>query len=373
MKRIGLITIHRVLNYGTAWQVYSTVELLKRNGMDVKVIDYIPEHLKIAKTKDFLFEINPIYEKSWKKIPYLILRVPTRYLEKKAFDRFINTQIPLTKKKYYRNEELVELRDAFDFFVTGSDQVWNYEEELQTTVDKAYLLGFIDNGLKKKLAFSASFGRSIFSQRVLNEIAPYIMDYSAISVREPSGLNILSKIGYVNAIHSFDPTLILGKEELSRLRSKRMVKEKYILIYALSPNILVEKMAKYIGEKKNLKIVKLCNTLEKQPYIDKYFRFRSPEDFLSLFYYADYIVTNSFHGTAFSVNFEKQFSVIAADKFETRMVEFLESINMINRLVTSNKIFKNQLEIVDFKEAKAIIERNKQEMKAFLQKYLKDE
>lgn len=153
MKKIGLITIHRVLNYGTVWQVYSTVQLLQTYCKNVTVIDYIPERLKIAKTGDFLLEVNPAYEKSWKKVPYLILRVPTRFLEKKAFDRFINTRIPLTEKKFFRSEDLVEIADDFDIFVTGSDQVWNYEEELQTSVDNAYLLGFIDGGGKRKSRF----------------------------------------------------------------------------------------------------------------------------------------------------------------------------------------------------------------------------
>ena len=130
MKKIGLITIHRVLNYGTAWQVYSTVQLLQAYNKNVTVIDYIPKRLKIARMRDFLFEVNPAYKRSWKLIPYLFLRVPTRFLEKRVFDRFINTRIPLTKKKFFLSEELTELNDDFDIFVTGSDQVWNYEEEL---------------------------------------------------------------------------------------------------------------------------------------------------------------------------------------------------------------------------------------------------
>ena len=106
MNKIGIITIHRVLNYGTAWQVYSTVQLLRKYCRDVTVIDYIPSRLKIAKTKDFLFEVNPAYRNSWKKILYLALKIPTRFLEKRAFDQFINKQIPLTKKKFFEADDL---------------------------------------------------------------------------------------------------------------------------------------------------------------------------------------------------------------------------------------------------------------------------
>ena len=341
MKKIGLITIHRVLNYGTAWQVYSTVQLLQAYNKNVTVIDYIPKRLKIARMRDFLFEVNPAYKRSWKLIPYLFLRVPTRFLEKRVFDRFINTRIPLTKKKVFLSEELTELNDDFDIFVTGSDQVWNYEEELQSSVDKAYLLAFIEKGTKKKIAFSASFGRDKFPRKILNEITPYIMDYSAISVRETAGLEILKEIGYLNGIHSFDPTIVLGGEHLLKLASKRLFKYPYVFIYALSPNPLVDELAQYIAKQKGIKIIKLCNTLEKKTYIDKYFRFRRPEDFLSLIYYADYVVTNSFHGTAFSVNFEKQFSVITSDKFETRMIDFLKKPDLEDRLVGSNVDFEN--------------------------------
>ena len=112
----------------------------------------------------------------------------------------------------------------------------------------------------------------------------------------------------------------------------------------------------------------MCNTLEKKSYIDKYFRFRRPEDFLSLFYNADYIVTNSFHGTAFSVNFEKQFSVIAADKFETRMVDFLKSVKLEKRLIVKEKDFQEQLEIIQFDESRKIIKNNRQKMENFLKK-----
>ncbi|MCF7630678.1 polysaccharide pyruvyl transferase family protein [[Ruminococcus] lactaris] len=368
-NKIGLITIHRVLNYGTAWQVYSTVQILKKYCKDVTVIDYIPNRLKIAKTKDFLFEVNPIYRNSWKKIPYLALKIPTRILEKRGFDRFISKRIPLTKKKFFDVDDLKEIRNDFDIFVTGSDQVWNYEEELQSTIDKAYLLGFFECGEQnKKIAFSASFGRNSFNDKIMRDIEPYIRDYSAISVREESGLDILSQIGYKNAVHSLDPTLILGKDNLIDLASKKLVKGKYVLIYALSPNPLVDKMAQFVAKEKGLKIIKLCNTLEKKSYIDKYFRFRRPEDFLSLFYNADYIVTNSFHGTAFSVNFEKQFSVIAADKFETRMVDFLKSVKLEKRLIVKEKDFQEQLEIIQFDESRKIIKNNRQKMENFLKK-----
>ena len=367
MNKIGIITIHRVLNYGTAWQVYSTVQLLRKYCRDVTVIDYIPSRLKIAKTKDFLFEVNPAYRNSWKKILYLALKIPTRFLEKRAFDQFINKQIPLTKKKFFEADDLKEIRNDFNIFVTGSDQVWNYEEEIQSTIDKVYLLGFVECGeIDKKIAFSASFGRDKFSSEIIQDIAPYIKDYSAISVREVSGLNILGQIGYANAVHSLDPTLIYGKDNLISLASKRLVKSKYVLIYALSPNPLVDKMAQYIAKKKDLKIVKLCNTLEKMSYIDKYFRFRKPEDFLSLFYHADYVVTNSFHGTAFSVNFEKQFSVIAADKFETKMLDFLESVNLKSRLLTLERDFEKQLKFIDFEESRKIINDNREKMEEFL-------
>lgn len=367
--KVGIITIHRVLNYGTAWQVYSSVKLLQSLGFDVEVIDYIPERLKIANLKNFLFEVNPKYNNFLKKIIYLIVKIPTRLKEYLVFNNFIDNNIPLSGKKYYRLNEMFALEDEYDIFFTGSDQVWNYEEELQDTIDKVYFLGFISKE-KRKFALSASFGRKSFSCDVLNDMGPLLNQYEGITVREKSGIDILSKLEYKDAIHSFDPTLLVDKSILISNASKRLYKEKYLLVYALSPNELIDKVAIYVANKLNIKILKLTNTLEHSDYVDKYFRFRKPEDFLSLFKFSEFIVTNSFHGTAFAVNFNKNFYTICAHKFEEREIDFLNSVGLLDRLINSIESIYNQNLEINFTDVNNIIDDNRKKVFSYLEEKL---
>jgi len=181
------------------------------------------------------------------------------------------------------------------------------------------------------------------------------------------------KKSYQNGVWLIDPTLQLSKSEWLKLASKRLVKKRYLILMLLyQEDNEATNYARWIAEKRGLKLVKICWEIKKDPRIDIMFTHRCPQDFLSLFANADFVVTNSFHGLAFAINFNKQFIVVPRNEFNSRITNLLELVGLKNRLIISTE----QLSIIDdeinFENANRIIKFERERAKKFILKNVKD-
>ena len=221
---------------------------------------------------------------------------------------------------------------------------------------------------RKKVAFVSSFGKSKLDLEEVEKTKEYLKEYNKISVREDSAVCILNDLGY-SSISLIDPTLQVTKQEWLEISSKRLIKERYLILMLLyNEDNGATEYARKIADEKNLKLVKISWELLKPKMIDKLMTHRTPQDFLSLFYYAEFVVTNSFHGLAFSINFNKQFIVVPRNEFNTRIESLLRLVNLEGRLISDAERLSDVIDVtIDYKEVEQILSKEREKSKLFIE------
>lgn len=349
--KVGFITMHRVDNYGAVLQTYALSKTLIDKGFEPYVIDYVPERCKLTYQ---LKTVRSDRNKSlFHKVFYIVVSAPIRLFIFYRFNSFIKRYVQLTNKKYKTLQELKQIGGKFDIYMTGSDQVWN--SGFSGEIDPAFLLGFVDKNMKK-VSYAASFGKSSLAKEEKPKMKEYLSQYSYVTVRENEGVEILEDLG-LEGKQVLDPTLLLNREQWSEIAGKPILEEKYVLIYQLNPNKEVIECAKKLAEKYGLKIVKFGRDIKKQEGVNINFAFSKPENFVNLILNAQFVVTDSFHGTAFSLNLNTQVYVVYPPKFSGRLQSILELTNLTNRIYKG----KIDLEEIDFVKVNKIFDKCREE------------
>lgn len=328
--KVSLITLHRVFNYGSVLQTYATQKVFENVGCDIEVVDYITEQ----RTNKRLFGGVPegFCGGLVKKAAYILLKSLSVLIKKKTFGGFVKKNCNLTSRKYITADDLKNDPPKADIYVTGSDQVWN--SKYNEGVDAGFFLEYAPKD-KKAVAFVSSFGKTSLDDDEIELTKEYLKKYSLISVRENAAMNILNDLGY-SSVQLIDPTLQITRDEWGKVASKRLISEKYLVLMLLyNEDNGATEYARKIADEKGLKLVKLSWELFRPKEVDKLMTHRSPEDFLSLFMNADFVVTNSFHGLAFSINFNRQFVIVPRNEFNSRLQSLLELTGLEDRMVTS--------------------------------------
>ena len=331
-KKVGIITLHRVTNYGSVLQAYALQEKIKEIGYDVQIIDYRPSRAKMSNMLKGLKDKNNLLKKSI--IIRTIVRaimLPSYILRFRTFKKFLNKYLNLTGEYYVEEEDFTNSNNlSFDIYCTGSDQVWN--SEWNGKIDKPLFLSFVSDN-NKKIAYAASFGKKKLDSWEMEETKKLLDRYDYISVRELDGLNILKELGIKNAKCVLDPTLLLNGDEWRKLSSNKFKKEEYILVYNLNRNKRIHDYAVRLSKKTGCKIKYITYQIHDFYKKGHMYCNTSVENYLSLIDNAKYIVTDSFHGVAFSINFNKNFIVIYPDKFSSRLESILNLTKLTNRVV----------------------------------------
>lgn len=326
--KIGIFTFHCAVNYGAVLQTYCLQEVLKAMGHEVYVIDYRPEYL-LKPYRTFLFD--PHYYGSFfskcKGFFRSCLVVPIRWRRNYVFSKFINHHLNLY------NLDLNDVSNDFDVFVFGSDQIWN--PRLTGGFDPIYLGDFPAARGKKLVAYAASAGcNSNLSKGNIDYFLSRIKYFDKIWVREKSLSDYLKKI-YRNVETVVDPVLLAGKPVLDQLISqneKRCFKKKFLLLFQLNRNEAIARYAMAKAKEKQLDFVELATMCESL-FNRKMKQTLSIEGLLCYFKDASYVITSSFHGTAISVLYQKQFSTISIDKsVDERSSCLLKSLGLIDRM-----------------------------------------
>lgn len=361
--KICTLTIHFGVNHGSALQAYALFEYLTQYGHDVRIIDYIPGRYNawnIIKSKKYPFLI---------KLAYYLITSPNRIYKRRIFEKFLFENIKLTKR-YNNQEELMNIPPIADAYIAGSDQIWN--KEYNGEGEYSYFFPFVKDN-KKKIAYAASFGRSGIDKKEQEEVTPFLKKFEHISVREDSGLNILEKCGINQGIVTLDPTLLLTKENWREFSSSINIKNEYLLIYVMDHKY--EKLIQYgeqIAGKLGLKIYVICFKKIKDKRIDICFANINPKEFLYLFDKASYVISNSYHGVLFSINFEKQFTAVAKEKYNTRIESILKLMKLENRFVYGDFSIEKALERIDYGNVNVYFNNERRKSAEFLNNALRD-
>lgn len=364
--KIKTITCHDVYNSGASLQAYALMKYLEEQGNEVEIIDYKPDYLNnhyklsvIANTK---------YEKNLMlKMIYLILKFPKRVLDlrtKKKYDEFRENYLKITKNRYISNNELKNNLPDADIFICGSDQIWN--SKFNNGKDPAFYLDFVPKE-KVKVAYAASFATDSIDEEVKEITKERISKLDYVGVREISALDILNTLGIKNGVQVLDPVFLLNKFEWEKLTYEINSNEKYIFVYDFDGNELIREVSLKLAKEKNLKIY----TVFKSDYSDKVIKNMGPIDFISYIKNAEFVISNSFHGTAFSIIFEKQFAVVnRKEEINTRMRDLLNILNINDRLIGKKDDFDNIVKRVNYNEVNKHLKEKIKLSKSYLDRVL---
>lgn len=288
-------------------------------------------------------------------------------VNRRVFNRFVRKYIHLSEKSYFSFNELRAEEFKADLYLTGSDQVWN--SFYNVGVDPAFYLSFVkEKG--RKVSFAASFGRGELPSAEAKEIRPYLSEYQLVSVREQSAVGVMERMGMRAPERLLDPTLLLSGEEWKIMFPPRQHDGKYVLVYQMKPMPQLFTIARRIAEKIGAEVWFLSAGMKIRKDCDKTVLFKSPEEFVPFISQAAFVVTNSFHGTAFSINLHRPFVSLVPDEFGTRITGLLDTVGLADRMYDEKANIDNYLRDIDYKRVERILSAERQKADDFIEKAL---
>ena len=344
MKKIGTLTFNRAINYGAVLQAFALKKKLEAYNEDVEVINYFQPH------------VESVYSCKGKRgfIRYLFFNRRNRKFRK--FNKEISSE------KIYDKESIKQAN--YDKIIVGSDQVWNY---FCSGGDETFLL---PNIRAKKYSYAASFGVGELSENQIGVFKENLSQFNYLSVREKTGQDICKNQLGLSADVVLDPTLLLIKEEWKECFNIKNNNKKYILVLAFDYNENLVALAKYISKLKGLPIYNISVKV-KDFFGNKVIKNAGPKEWVDLFYNATYIVTDSFHATAFSINFNKQFYSFAINNKASRIVDLLNMLGISERLNPDLDNLDLSKEI-DYRLVNEKLDEERKKSVAFIDKIMND-
>ena len=335
-------------NYGAVLQTYALAKKVEDLGIETEVYKYNDD-------KRFTYGCS-----FTKKIIHTVWQYAKDALSlwqrKIGFSKFRKNNIPFTKERYHDNTQLRKAPQNYDVYISGSDQIWNPDMFLY---DTSYFFDFLPDGCRR-ISYASSFGKGSFNGNYKEKCGDLLSKYDSISVREESGVSIVKELCGKEAECVLDPTMLLTREEWNVIADKAKNKAKSfkgILCYIMPGDTKVVsaivKTAKDLSEKKGLPIMYLGI---KEYDVFKYGIknsdiFASPMDFVAYFKNAEYVVTNSFHGTAFSLIYGKKFYIPINDSLpkekalHERITSIVKQMDAENALLYISNTETKEIEV----------------------------
>lgn len=323
---IKTLTCHDVYNAGASLQAYALSTYLRQLGHNVQIIDYKPDYL----SRHFSLSTigNEKYNRPFIREAYLLAKLPQRLrakygLRKRRFDGFRKDYLSLTHR-YHSIDELRENPPMADVYFAGSDQIWN--TLFPNGRDPAFYLDFAPNG-KIKASYAASFATEDVEDSWKPQITKWLQSLDYVSVRESSGIQIAKSLGISDAVQVVDPVFLLSIEDWRAIAADASA-SLYVLVYDFDRNPQIQAEARRLAAQYGLSII----ALQKLPYADYCMTDTGPREFISLVAGAAYVVSNSFHATAFSLIFQRPFMVYDRhENINTRMRDLMRVVGLSHR------------------------------------------
>lgn len=324
--KVGILTYHSAHNYGAVLQCYALQEYLKSLGHEVVVVDYRPKyfHYGLFVWYNWL-SANPV-----KMVKKLMFQCKIFKTQKKRIDAFVSF---IRKRLNLMSLNLNASQDDIDCFVFGSDQIWGKHKGL---FDPIYFGDFKAAKGHKLISYAASASLKSLTADEMKKVSNWLKSFSAIMVREQSLQSLLSPLTEKNVSIVIDPTLLLSSTQWNNIAVPPGKERPYLLIYQMRSNLLVYQISKAMADKHGLQIVELVTSIDdvNRPY--KTVNTASPEEFVGWLCDASFVVTNSFHGTAFSLIYKKKFVSVKQNEIsDLRISSLLTIANVRNRFIGS--------------------------------------
>lgn len=351
--KIGIVTFHRAVNYGSILQAYALSRFLEDSAGNgcVEIIDY---QNRAQKNIYRLFEYPRNIKAILRNFHSLVNILPLKRKYEKFYS-FVKENLCLTSDSYSESdrESLSENSKKYTHLISGSDQIWNVK---CADFDENYFLAF--NNCSKKIAYAPSLGRMDFTKDEEEYFKCYLKNYDAVSVRESSAVEYLERFCNFRIENVLDPVFLLSANQWDEIAVKPLASEKYILCYFLGNIGGMRDFAKRLSKETGLKIVVLIKSLRD---VLSGFETRfdaGPKDFLGLVSNAEYVVTDSFHAVCFSIIYHRRFWAFSPlpDARELgswmRIPCLLNIVGLEDRILNADNVYsKNPFSDIDFEKA----------------------
>lgn len=339
--KVGIMTVTHSLNYGAVLQAYALWKFVSDLGIDAELINlYLPSHKDYVKSNKYVpyrqtVSLSAAVKNGLRPIIHAIFG-PAGY-SKIAAKRFKDFTIGNIKfgRIYYGPDEIFADPPAYDLYIAGSDQIWNPSQPYSLA---PYFLSFVLNG-GKKISYAASIGILNLTEKEKEDFKRWLQTFDTISVRESSALALLK--GLVPGKQIFrmpDPTFLIDRDEWSKVLKEPNIKQPYVLLYTLGWQKDLIRYCKNISLKLNMPLVVLSLLQKKHGrYIIE--RTAGPQEFLGYIKNADLVITDSFHGTVFSLilGVKNFYSYVAkSNQRGSRLFELLEQFDLQSHLLSSD-------------------------------------
>lgn len=369
MKNFGTVSynIHaNFTNYGSALQSWALTQAINKLGegkWQAKLVDYCPD---ILADKDPLNPMKNMWDKDEESRKLCEMSLPAIRENYKKFNRFYNEEFIKTKKVYTSKNfnDIIEDEDI-NGFVCGSDTIFCIDE---FGIDDGYYANYdcMKNGYS--ISYAASFGDSHFdenSYKVLNE---RLQNFKALGIREQWMVPYLKEHTNVEVKKVLDPTLLLEQKDYDKITyPERLEKEKYVLLYARRRNDKMTAYADKIAKENGWKVIDISLQATNADRHRMFYE-AGVEEFLALVRDAEFVVTNSFHGMIFSVQFRKDFVIFSREQCNIKIAELMELFNLSDRiLVNGDESFREK---IDYKDVFARIQPEKEKSIKYLKENL---
>lgn len=325
--KIGILTYHRAHNYGAMLQAYALLTFLKEQGHEVEFIDYWPyshqQQYKLLKPLHGKHAINKFVN-----IIVDCLTIVRRLSRIRKFNSFAYNFLGLNSQIKYKDPTDKVAGNLYDYIIVGSDQVWrNHEYEGKYVgFDPFYFCQSVSTNIHC-ISYAASMGIITLNEKDRSQLQEYLKAFDTILVRENSLKTLINSLNY-DAEVVLDPTLLLSKNQWNKLLpTSRFYKEKYVLYYELIKSSKAMAYAINKAKSLNCKLLIMDASIRTIPR-NNHIAFASPIEFMHAIRDAEYIIATSFHGTAFSIIFEKQFITIGLSKNADRVQTLLQHLNI---------------------------------------------
>lgn len=329
-KKIGIITCGKEPNYGACLQALATQKILSSAGHKVDLMNYT-----FIEGKGY----SPFSQKSLKSFISCAMFYRLRKGTHIVFEKFRKRHMIYCNEQLKTEEDFKNIMENYDLFLVGSDQVWN--PNLGINIDIT-LLNFYKDG-PKKVSYASSFGINSLPENYKDKYRAAFNDFKSLSTRETTGQNIISELTGRVAPVVLDPTMMFNMQQWEVYAQDANIKEPFVLIYDMWHATEVVEIARHIAKEKKCKIFALSQI--NMPYKDvKTLYDISPAEYLDLFKKAECIVTDSFHGTVFSIIYHKEFYSYCSQKAAViggRLNEILKKLDLYDRMVTSLTLIPN--------------------------------
>lgn len=355
MKTIT-VTLHRAYNYGAVLQAYALQKVQESLGYDNKLLNYYEKPSLFVKC----FSKNPVrFVKNMVMNIIILFHLPKVKKFASQFDDFRKNHL-IETKRYESIGQIQANPPVADCYITGSDQVWNFDRKFNVF----RFLEFGDEAIAK-YSYAASLSCYSFSWKEKSYIKERLKRFEKISVRENTISDYINSFTEIKCQRNLDPVFLLDKEEWERFAKKPRIEEPYILCYAVIGNKELQNIINQIKKTTHLPVVLLQTTAIRQIKADMYIFDADPQEFLGLIQKAEFIVTTSFHGTALSIIFEKNFHTVIKSVLSERMTDLLNLLQLSNRVIGNAS--ELSIDPIDYSQARNIMAAEKKIAIAYLE------